>query len=1050
MFDPKKLIEGIFAILKLIFPAAIPSWLRLAIGYTLLVALFLITIHGLLVLVSKIRTVWMEQFWPLLYSRDQRAHAVQRQRFADYIYNEIRRLNVQEEWRDHRFAELEAEIEAEGDKKSGGLASLVPFRRRTLRRERSLSRALEKTQEHLIILEGDPGAGKSVALRHVAFRIAHRATNSRSTESLIPVYVNLKELHRRGKQPVDRGLIQDFVLESLKRINDRDVHQFVDMNFEGGLLAGTWLFLFDSFDEIPDILSSTESDPIIIAYSSAISDFLGGMNQCRGVIASRYFRGPKQSGLPRFRVLPLSYKRRRALIRKTELSLDLEGELIAGLESVTGFSGMAENPMFLGLVCEYVRETHAFPPNSFSVFEQYVRTRIERDEERLRTRFHLTAETLRSTAERVAFCIAADDELGLSPTRRQIMKSLQINGFPPGEAIAKSLDALEFIKLGRSDAASAAGHDRVFTFAHRRFQEYFATSVVLREPSRVSTKKLLWDARWRETAVVLFQTQPTDSLTPWLSEISKDLGQIVAELELERTSRVSLMEFPWPAGVLHLASMLQDGFANRLLDLPLDIRTSLAWLLHCASSSGTLLDRKLALEVSGAIDHSDLLALLRQAFASNSQWLKDVAYRQVGRLDTVPSDLDNAIRTTLLKMGYNRKLRTHRLETRAHLSRFDRNGEFLATLDLLLWTSSIDYLIQGILFGLIWSLAHPRVLGFLLALAVLAISRLMLLWTWHSILARLLFQNSFSVAQLAFIRVTVALMVFSSVISGHNLRFGRTQNDTLRDFFPRIILHPLKVISSIKTPSFSDFSGKTALLYLFAIYAQTWALGALYAARTGFGTKRLYWPLLPVVPLISFVREPSTITRRIVRWVKEGGLIRKIKSGLVGLIALIIALGIMGAIAAMGEVGWVTLQVILGLLLGSASLMMIFDLIKRLRDELRYHRLRRDPQFTTVAELIEYLKSLNSEAVRVRLLRFARRTTVIQQDPNSELIFKTLALHLEKGNILTDYFPPSCDGSFEPPPARKHMSTRRHRDNLVLLDEVSLTLEEVRALLHRQ
>lgn len=60
--------------------------------------------------------------------------------FADHVESQLRRLDEKEEWRDHRFARLEAEVEVEGRQRR-----LLPpwfYRSRTfIRRERSLSRA---------------------------------------------------------------------------------------------------------------------------------------------------------------------------------------------------------------------------------------------------------------------------------------------------------------------------------------------------------------------------------------------------------------------------------------------------------------------------------------------------------------------------------------------------------------------------------------------------------------------------------------------------------------------------------------------------------------------------------------------------------------------------------------------------------------------------------------------------------------------------------------------------------------------------------------------
>ena len=104
-----------------------------------------------------------------------------------------------------------------------------------------------------MILEGEPGSGKSVALRHLADRLAREAERSRSTTSLIPLYVNLKEF-RPLQRPVDSQSVRDFVFESLTRANDRDVEQFLEDEFDRGMREGSWLLLLDSFDEIPDVL----------------------------------------------------------------------------------------------------------------------------------------------------------------------------------------------------------------------------------------------------------------------------------------------------------------------------------------------------------------------------------------------------------------------------------------------------------------------------------------------------------------------------------------------------------------------------------------------------------------------------------------------------------------------------------------------------------------------------------------------------------------------------------------------------------------------------
>jgi predicted NACHT family NTPase len=108
----------------------------------------------------------------------------QRQMYAETVESQIRDLDLKERWTHHQFAQLEAEVETERD----GAA-------RRLRREPSLADALERSRSKLVQLTGDPGSGKSVALRFVARQMAEKARDAKRLDSVIPLYLNLKLLN---------------------------------------------------------------------------------------------------------------------------------------------------------------------------------------------------------------------------------------------------------------------------------------------------------------------------------------------------------------------------------------------------------------------------------------------------------------------------------------------------------------------------------------------------------------------------------------------------------------------------------------------------------------------------------------------------------------------------------------------------------------------------------------------------------------------------------------------------------------------------------------
>jgi hypothetical protein len=611
-----------------------------------------------------------------------RRRAEQRARFASAMASQVSRISELEEWRDERFTELEAEVEIHGRQQRG----IIRRRRREMiQRVPSLSEALEKTSEPIVLLEGEPGSGKSVALRHVAMRLATNVKAHPTENGIVPIYLNLKEF--RPTVPVDAEVVRTFVRASINRVNDRYVDMILDQEFDRGIAEGSWLFLFDSFDEIPTILSAVEADEVIEACAGALYDFLMDKNACRGIIATREFRGPKRISWPRFRVIRVTDKQRKDLIEKLELPREAERRLLGGLETADpAVRQLADNPLFLALLCEYQRRSELFPSNSHVVFESYVARRLEDDVERLHQRFGLNADVVRAVGEHSAYCMAAHPGLGLSPSRIDLIAAMKQAGFVVNSSTESALDALEYMRLARK-AESVDGDAGGFTFAHRRFQEYFATCLVLQEPDRIDPTRILMDGRWRETAVTLFQTQD-EALGPLLEQATVLLANMVTMLEPldsnanNATASTGLgltpppdegidrsTPFAWPRGSLHLLRLLQDGLPIGSQRRSSELSLSSGQLIETGYERGQLYDRRWAIEVCLAANREMALKILRKAFQSGSGWLREAAYAQVGNLDEIPSDLRQQMRGMLAGLAAGGRLRDQRLAINAQLQR---------------------------------------------------------------------------------------------------------------------------------------------------------------------------------------------------------------------------------------------------------------------------------------------------------------------------------------------------------------------------------------------
>jgi hypothetical protein len=835
--NPKDWLDALGRVFHALFGPQIPHFLIITGVCIFLIVSALLGIWGGLYVASEIKKLFIEHFRPKFYAPEQMVYAEQRRRFADHIEGEMRRLNMLEQWNDYKFAELEAEVETEGYRK--GLLSSV-FGYSGIRREKGLSAALRRSAEDLVIVEGAPGAGKSIALRHVCQIMAQRAMRSKHISSLIPVYVNLKLIDIQSRRKVTKQDIKAFVLQSINRVNDRDIDSFLDEYFDKGMREGSWLFLFDSFDEIPAILSSVEADEVIGSYAEAIADFLGGMNTCRGVIASREFRGPRRLPWPRFRILPLSKPRQINLINKLSMPSEIEQQVRADLFSANAeIREMSTNPMFLALLCEHVSSGNAFPENAHALFERYVVSRLERDSDRIYRRYQIHPATLRLVAEAVAFCMSADDHLGLNPTRDALSIALTRHNFDIRVPLAKSLDALEYLKLARAEQQQLPGESASFTFAHRRFQEYFATCALLEDSTRVEPERLMLDGNWREAAVVLFQTQSLTTLEPILKVAEEFLSQAIQSLSTSTS-------FQWPSGAWHLLSLLQDGFAGKREALPKQIKDEAGSILSAAVDSKSRLDQKWALQVAGVASEDVLLNLIREAMASSSNWLKEVAYRQVARLPEIPEDIRKWIRHSLVFSATRGDLLSDRFSVVAFLRRLTNPEQYLSAARLLIWAPFIDALclvIAAVLLNRISALTSRRIYTAVIVNSALLLSAWLMFWLPPQRLLSAMFRGAQATK-------------FFQLTWGCTIRF----------------IAPLGFLIAMltKNPTAHFFLvTRSGNIFAIVVLILLWAPGALVSAWFGCFTRPTLWPLQMLSPCMMLCLNPILRIHEIARWMKR-------------------------------------------------------------------------------------------------------------------------------------------------------------------------------------
>ncbi|MGE2417562.1 NACHT domain-containing protein [Enterobacter hormaechei] len=598
-------------------------------------------------ILAKLTELYKASGLPVWLNNDNKKKVIRRKQFCEVLNSDLAHLAKAENWNDQHFTDLEAEVETEG----GYYASTIDRLRRKksfgLRKERSLIRAIKSSTERAMQLVGEPGSGKSVALRHLAKQLAVRGQTSNEKNAIVPLYINLREMDITDLEKVNADSVREFVLDNIRR-GDADTSAYVKENWDDYCNRGLWLFLFDSFDEIPAVMHSAAGSNIIRHYSQAIRHFLQGMGECKGILASREFKGPEALPWKKLRILPLSVEKQDELIRNSflnEQQMDLARQHLASSRSSIGAT-----PLFLTLLCRYVRDEQRAPANDHDILLQHIERLARREPEYLLRKYGLTPEQLITGAERLARLFAENDTMSLAPTLDQIVSQLPASDIPGGQ-IERLISALVDSKIGRADVPNAAQGDRRFAFAHRRYQEALFVHYLTVHPDILSAAQLLTETRWREYTVTLLQTCDAETIENLLEQASIILHERAAMQIYNACGHYPLPEnlayFDWSSEIaIPVLGLLQDGLGHRPEDVPEKLSLAVEAFLKPRWENGDTLDRCEVLRLGGLLPQDTLVDYLVDAFNHGTEQERLHAFR----LTRFTTELPKAARTAVLKM----------------------------------------------------------------------------------------------------------------------------------------------------------------------------------------------------------------------------------------------------------------------------------------------------------------------------------------------------------------------------------------------------------------
>jgi hypothetical protein len=192
------------------------------------------------------------------------------------------------QWTLDRYLPLAVKVEEKED----GLIWKRPVQSnilRTLHRDRT-------TRSFLLL--GEPGSGKSFTLRKLALDMLKDARSG----GQIPIYVDLRDwLPKTAAAEVRIWTESDpptfeelgtFIEDYLTSHSDPVVVAFVAECFRVMRTRGDFFFIFDSFDELPQLLGEGDDSWLISHLSDLIWRYMTLAPGSRGILASRLFRRP--------------------------------------------------------------------------------------------------------------------------------------------------------------------------------------------------------------------------------------------------------------------------------------------------------------------------------------------------------------------------------------------------------------------------------------------------------------------------------------------------------------------------------------------------------------------------------------------------------------------------------------------------------------------------------------------------------------------------------------------------------------------------------------
>lgn len=420
--------------------------------------------------------------------------------------------------------------------------------------------------------------------------------------------------------------LESFVIENVKSRGDVFTEEFVDHYFRKLWRSGRLFFIFDSFDEISELLDADENSDVINSLSSVISRFISTHPLSRGVLSSRIFRRPTDAFLAQkiLEIRPLSEAGIvEALSRFPKFSHGIKGVLFRERPDLIP---LARNPFVMALLGTWIEINNALPANQGQIFKDYILNRLELCKNKL-DKAGFNIDDVISVSTDIAWFVFSSSNFGLEAPIKVISEHFK------SDKVDAVLNILDYARIARV----TSGEEKSFAFVHRRFLEYFITLRLLSKPDEIPVSHIPTDSRGRD-ALVLY-------------------AQLCGELEAQRIAnlcwhdiRASFSDDSLRLRAIHCLRFLIDAFSSRREVIrPLENDLNDFVMEHITQGESIIL-AKICLESTGLLSESKATPILSKAIIGNDSWLQETAFRSCRHLPKMEKGLENEIKNYVMSI----------------------------------------------------------------------------------------------------------------------------------------------------------------------------------------------------------------------------------------------------------------------------------------------------------------------------------------------------------------------------------------------------------------